>query len=112
MKETTTKRVRTRFARQVRFDVKATPFRAEQTSDLERLKNRLLRRLLENTTNPDENILLRRAANDAAALAWVTQYPLLLFPTLLEEKARAALVQFKRQAQMLWLSLNLLSEAA
>jgi hypothetical protein len=111
MKETT-KRVRTRFARAVRFDVKATPFRAEQTSDLERLKNRLLRNLLEDTTNPDENILLRRAANDAAALAWVTQYPLLLFPALLEEKARVALAQFKRQAQIRRRSLNLLSEAA
>jgi hypothetical protein len=111
MKETT-KRVRTRFARQVRFEPKTTPFRAEQTSDLERLKNRLLRELLENTTNPDENVLLRRAANDAAALAWVTQYPLLLLPALLEEKARAALVQLKRQAQIRRRSLNLLSEAA
>ena len=111
MKETNNK-VRTRFARDVRFGVKTTPFRAERTSDLERLKNRLLRELLENTTNPDENIRLRRAANDAAALAWVTQYPLLLFPALLEEKTRTALVQLKRQAQIRRRSLNLLSEAA
>src|SRR5579862_1350378 len=107
MKETT-KRVRTRFARDVRFDVKTTPFRAEITSDLERLKNRLLREWLEKTANPEENVLLRRAANDAAALAWVTKYPLLLFPTLLEEKVRAALVQLKRQARIRRRSLNLL----
>ena len=111
MKETT-KRVRTRFARDVRFDVKTTPFRAEITSDLERLKNRLLREWLEKTANPEENVLLRRAANDAAALAWVTKYPLLLFPTLLEEKVRAALVQLKRQARIRRRSLNLLAEAA
>ena len=111
MKETT-KRVRTKFAREVRFGVKTTPFRAEQTNELERLKNRLLRQLLDDATNPEQNLLLRRAANDAAALAWVTGYPLLLFPTLLEEKARAALLQLERQARVRQRSRNLLLEAA
>jgi hypothetical protein len=40
---------------------------------------------------------LRRAANEAAALAWFTPFPLLFFPALLEEKARAALRQGARQ---------------
>ena len=38
-----------------------------------------------------------RAANDAAALAWTTPYPLLLFPVLLEEKAAAGRIQALRQ---------------
>ena len=86
-----TKKVRTRFARDVRFDVKTTPFRAEQTTELEKLKNRLLKQLLDEAPDADQNVLLRRAANDAAALVWVTGCPLLLFPALLEEKVRAAL---------------------
>jgi hypothetical protein len=111
MKEIT-KQLRARFAREVRFDVKTLSFRTEQTSELERLKHRLLRELLEEATDPEQNALLRRAANDAAALAWVTKYPLLLFPTLLEEKAREALVRLDRQNRIRNRSLNLLPEAA
>ncbi len=111
MKETT-KLVPTRFAREVRFDLRTLPFRTEQTSELERLKYRLLRELLERATTPEQNARLRRAANDAAALAWVTKYPLLLFPTLFEEKAHEALVQLTRQTQIRRRSLNMLPEAA
>ena len=96
----------------MRFDVKTLPFRTQQTTELERLKHRLLRELLEKATDPEQNTLLRRAANDAAALAWVTQYPLLLFPALLEEKAQEALAQLERQTQIRRRSLNLLPEAA
>ncbi|HZQ46630.1 MAG TPA: hypothetical protein VFC07_06450 [Verrucomicrobiae bacterium] len=108
----TYRRVRTRFAPEVRFEVDAIPFRATQTTGLELLKNRLLRNLLEKTTDPEENTLLRRAANDAAALAWATSYPVLLFPALLEEKAREALLQRQRQTRVLQRSLNLLLKAA
>lgn len=107
-----TRNVRTRFAREVRFDVKTTPFRAEQTTELEKLKNRLLQRLLEEAQDSDQNALFRRAANDAAALAWVTAFPLLLFPELLAEKVRAALLQRERQARVRRRSRNLLLEAA
>ncbi len=108
----TYKRVRTRFAPEVRFEVNAIPFRATQTTELERLKNRLLRQLLQKTNDPEENTLLRRAANDAAALAWATSYPVLLFPTLLEEKVRGALLQRQRQTRVRQRSLNLVLEAA
>ena len=107
-----TRNVRTRFAREVRFDVKTTPFRAEQTTELEKLKNCLLQRLLEEAQDSDQNVLFRRAANDAAALAWVTAFPLLLFPELLAEKVRAALLQRERQARVRRRSRNLLLEAA
>ncbi len=108
----TYKRVRTRFAPEVRFEVDALPFRARETTGLEQLKDRLLRQWLDNAADTEDNTLLRRAANDAAALAWATNYPVLLFPTLLEEKARAALLQRRRQERVRQRSLNLLPKAA
>jgi hypothetical protein len=104
--------LRARFAREVRFNVEPLPFRAAETTELEKLKDCLLRQLLEDTTDADQNTALRRAANDAAALAWATRYPLLVFPTLLAEKARAALAQCLRQAGVRERSLNLLLQAA
>ena len=106
------RKVRTRFAPEVRFEVNAIPFRATQTTELERLKDRLLRELLQQITNPEENTLLRRAANDAAALAWATNYPVLLFPALLEEIAQEALLQRERQTRVRERSSNLLLKAA
>jgi hypothetical protein len=111
MKKTYAK-VRTRFAREVRFDVDPVPFRTAENTELEKLKDRLLRQLLEQATDPDQNTALRGAANDAVALAWVTRYPLLVFPALLEEKAQTALVQCRRQAGIRQRSLNLLLQAA
>jgi hypothetical protein len=108
----TTRQIPARFGRDVRFDVKTTPFRAEQTGELERLKNRLLKQLLDEAADPDQVLLLRRAANEAAALAWVTCFPLLLFPGLLEEKIRTALRQCERQARVRQRSRHLLLEAA
>jgi hypothetical protein len=46
------------------------------------------------------NAPLRRAANEAAALAWVTFYPLLVFPVLFEEKTAVAVRQAQRQARI------------
>ncbi|HWF18945.1 MAG TPA: hypothetical protein VG754_06730 [Verrucomicrobiae bacterium] len=112
MKNKTYDKIRTRFAPEVRFDVPTAPFRATETTALDELKTRLLKQLLEQAAEPGQNVLLRRAANDAAAIAWLTQFPLLLFPTLLEEKARAAFAQHKRQAGIRRRSQNLLQEAA
>ncbi len=52
------------------------------------------------TAKPELNASIRRAANEAAALAWVTFYPLLLFPALFEEKIRHALRHAERQARI------------
>jgi hypothetical protein len=104
--------IRTRFGPEVRFDVPTAPFRATETTALEELKKQLLRQWLEQATETGQNILLRRAANDAAALAWLTQYPLLVFPTLLDEKVRAAFLQHKRQAGVRRRSQKLLLQAA
>ena len=43
------------------------------------------------------NGFVRRAANEAAALAWDTRFPLLVFPGLFEEKAANAVRQVQRQ---------------
>lgn len=94
------RRVTTRFGPETRFELKpapAAPFRALLESEFDRLKVRLLRERLARTNAPSLNAPLRRAASDAAALAWVTGFPLLFFPLLFEEKARAALVQAQRQ---------------
>jgi hypothetical protein len=45
-------------------------------------------------------VRLRRAANEAAALAWMTSYPVLVFPVLFEEKARTSAAYARRQKQV------------
>lgn len=99
----TTNKLRAEFSPETRFEVRPAPpapFRATQETEFERLKNRLLTETLLATARPELNAPIRRAANEAAALAWVTFYPLLVFPTLFEEKIRAALRQAERQAHI------------
>ena len=96
-------RISTRFGARTRFAVlpkPAAPFRGAQEAELERLKARLLQEAIGQTVDPELNAPLRRAANEAAALAWASWYPLLLFPAVFEEKAQAAVRQTARQAQI------------
>jgi hypothetical protein len=91
------------FAPELRFELRPTPvapFRAAQETEFERLKNTLLARRLALAPTPDFTAPIRRAANDAAALAWATVFPLLVFPVLFEEKAQAALRRIERQAHI------------
>jgi hypothetical protein len=111
MKTNTTleRRVATEFAPETRFavtPVPAAPFRGTDETPLERLKHRLLGELLRDAEAPTLFAPLRRAANEATALAETTAYPLLVLPALLEEKARTA----RRQA--LYPQRNRLSVAA
>jgi len=104
-----------RFAPETRFDLApqfAQPFRSAQEEKFEQLKNRLLRRLLDDAVQTELNTPLRRAANEAAALAWTTSVPLLVFPALLEEKARRARLQLQKQKQVRLRSETFLVEAA
>ncbi len=78
----------------------ATTARAAKDSELERLKQRLLLEHLRETPEPTFSAPIRRAANDAAALAWATSYPLLVLPVLLQEKAAAARCQALRQKRI------------
>ena len=93
-------RVQVEFGPEVRFEVKpapAVPFRGEREDALEELKRRLLQERLDEVWDPEANTLVRRAANEAAALAWTTAHPLLVFPALFEEKAERAVRQAERQ---------------
>ena len=105
------RRVPTEFGPDTAFEVRPSPpapFRARQEAELERLKAQLLAERLE-TRNAPLDDPLRRAANEAAALAWVTPYPLLVFPALFEERAAAALFRAERQEQVRQRSRELLA---
>jgi len=94
-------RVPARFGPETRFEVRPVPpvpFRAVLETEFERLKNRLLARQLAGAPALEFTPPLRLAANEAAALAWATVVPLLVFPVLFEEKIETALRQAERQA--------------
>jgi hypothetical protein len=89
----------TRFEPETRFDVPPVapvPFRGTRETELEQFKNRLLREALESTVEAQFYAPLRRAANEAAAAAWMTPFPMLFLPALFEERVAAAWRQFER----------------
>jgi len=95
------RRLETAFGPEARFDLlpaPAAPFRAVQESGFERLKNRLLNEHLGKAWEPLQASGIRRAAHEAEALAWITPYPLLVFPALFDEKADAARQRAQHQA--------------
>lgn len=97
------RKLATRFAPETRFEVRPVPTalsRGALEAQLETLKNQLLFRLLDETPEPAVSGALRYAANEAAALAWTTPFPLLVLPTLLEEKAQAARRYVTRAEQL------------
>lgn len=87
------------YGEETRFGVEArsVPFRATLETELERLKTRLIQGYLSEFAEPEFNRLLRQAANEAAAIAGTSAYPLLLLPALLDEKAREARRQVAKQ---------------
>ena len=97
------KKLPARFRPETRFELRPAPpvpFRANLETQFEQLKSQLLAERLAAVAQPELTATLRRAANDAAALAWVSRYPLLVFPALFEEKSRVAERQTKRQARI------------
>ena len=98
------RRVPAEFGPETRFEIKPmppAPFRALQENQFERLKTALVGERLKALWKPELSADVRRAANEAAALAWVTPYPLLVFPGLFAEKTEAALAIAARQEQVL-----------
>ena len=96
-------RLTTRFGPETRFELRPVPpapFRAVQENELDRLKERLLRAKLYRLERAGLTAYVRRAANEAAALAWVTPYPTLVFPALFDEKAETALLQAQKQERI------------
>ena len=80
--------------------LRSAPLRGQLEAQLERLKVRLLRPLVESIANVELVKELSWAANEAAALAWVTVCPILMLPTLLEEKVREALMKWEKQEHL------------
>lgn len=98
MKTTRTK-LPTRFEPETRFDVSpvpAVPFRGARETELERLKDRLLRDALDAEADAEFYAPLRHAANEAVAVAWMTPFPLLFLPVLFDEKTALARRQLTR----------------
>lgn len=96
-------RVLTEFGPETRFKVNPAPpapFRAVLENEFERLSARLLRERLADPGTTGLGGELRRAANEAAGLAWSTTYPLLLFPALFDEKVALALARNARQREI------------
>ena len=60
------------------------------TVELERLKRCLLFEHTRVVSDSEVQTRLKRAADDAASIAWATPYPLLVLPTLLDEKVSEA----------------------
>jgi hypothetical protein len=77
--------------------LRTTPARGLREIEIEQLKDRLVADLLGITSNLAMNRHLVQAANEAAALAWLTPVPLLLLPVLIEEKVKEAQVRLERQ---------------
>jgi hypothetical protein len=78
----------------------SAPVRGVTETELESLKSRLLRDKLTAGSDGVVAVPLRRAANEAAALAWLTHFPLLVFPVLFEEKAIELHLQLDKQARV------------
>jgi hypothetical protein len=95
--------VPTRFGRKTRFELRPRfePIRGDLTrSAFEHLKTQLLKPAL----NAAHDLTLRRqlqlAANEAAAVAWTTPFPLLVLPELWQEKAAEVHRYTMRQEQV------------
>lgn len=105
------KKVPTKFGAATRFEPtlsRVGQCRTARHAELERLKTALLEDRLEETW-ADRQRAVVRAANDAAALAWATPYPALVFPALFDEKVDAALVMADRQEEVTRTSRELLA---
>lgn len=89
----------------------AAPSRGHTETELEQFKDRLLDQLVPASAPEELRATLRQAADDAAALVWLTPYPLLLLPALLEEKTETARQKVARQARIRRQSSGLLTLA-
>jgi len=97
------RRLEAEFGPDARFElrpVSVAPFKAVFEDQFEHLKARLLAESLESVWESQLNSDLRRAANEAAALAWLTQYPLLVFPVLFQEKSNKLVLRAARHNGM------------
>lgn len=79
----------------VRFEREAL---AEKFADL---KDELLGGYIEDLDNLPLQARLKHVANEAAGLAWTTEFPLLVFPALFDELAKRERVRAGRQERII-----------
>ena len=99
---TTRQRVPTRFERETRFTVKPKSVASgvfTTRNVFQELHTRLLQPVLDDA-DPNLRRQLRLAANEAAAVAWSTPFPVLVLPVLMEEKTAEAFQYALRQEQV------------
>ena len=88
-------------AREAHIIKLTAPARGSAELELDSLKERLLRPLLDTSGDQQAESALRRAGTEAAALAWTTPFPLLFLPALLDEKVEKAREHLARQRSIL-----------
>ena len=92
--------------------VSAARLRARAIDALEELKQRLLLETARVRSDSATLSCLRRAAEEAASLAWTTPFPLLVLPELFAEKAAEACLRSQRQRDIRQRSLGLIGSDA
>lgn len=82
------------------FELPARFERQELETRFADLKEELLFELLDDTETLELHTTFKQAANEAAGIAWTTEFPLLVFPTLFEEFAKRERSRQNRQQQI------------
>jgi len=96
-------RLFTEFAPETRFELRPAPpaeLRASVEHEFDRLKSQLLAEKLYLASHAELYAPLRRVADEAAAVAWTSSFPLLLFPALFEEKVAEFTLHVARQKRI------------
>jgi hypothetical protein len=83
-----------------RFEVEPRFEREEVEARFNGLKGNLLEEALGGTQTLELQPRLKHAANEAAGLAWTTEFPLLVFPNLFDEFAQRERVRLGRQQKI------------
>jgi hypothetical protein len=105
-----TRKLKTYFDPDTEFEpelLEGEPLQAAFTN----LQDALVAETLEATETLALHAPVKQAANEAAGLAWTTQFPLLVFPTLFHEKVDRVRVQQNRAQRIKAQTADLLMEA-
>ena len=82
------------------FEVNPRFGRKELEGPFNTLKEELTDELLAETETIELHARLEQAANEAAGIAWTTEFPLLVFPALFEEMARRERARLSTQQRI------------
>jgi hypothetical protein len=77
-----------------------TTHQADHAAAFQHLQRRLMRDRLRSVDDLHHATHVKWASDEASSLSWATGFPLLFFPSLFEEKSRAALARLKRQDEI------------